>query len=163
MINWKKVGVSIDNQSLHQIDHYFNDLEKVLTEQNLSYKKQEVFNLLENHIIDYISINNIKNIDYGVSLKLLAELGPPEEYSSYSSLPRLVDEVNKQKKSIKEPHNPTILYETVLCTHCNAKNDDMSIYCINCGERLTVKPSKGSIVQFLKSHPYYLLNLFSIF
>ena len=42
-----------------QLEHDFNDLEKIFDNRNVLYKKSEVFNDLENHIIDYITNHNV--------------------------------------------------------------------------------------------------------
>ena len=71
MINWDQLGIKIDPQASIQIEHYFNDLENILNNQNLLYKKNEVFKELENHIIDIIRDKQILKISYAESLQIL--------------------------------------------------------------------------------------------
>ena len=169
MIDWEKYAIKIDYQASIQIEHYFNDLEKILNDQNLLYKKNEVFKELENHIIDIIRDKRIVKITYVDSLQILTELGPPDEYSDFSTLPGLINSVQRHENSV--PHKPIQenLDEITLCNKCNTKNYSSSIFCINCGQQLyqqkylTNKVTKNSIKQLFLFHPAYFYSWISLF
>lgn len=174
MINWNNIGVTIDNHALHQINNYFKDLEQILKKQSLSYKKKKVFDELENHIIDYISNNKIKTIDYATSQQLLNELGPPEEYSNYSTIPSLIEQANKKKiiKTSKEEQSTHLhdeINNLVLCSYCNTKNEISSNFCIYCGNDISNIESKqtysifSAIYYLVHKKKFYLFNMVTIY
>ena len=135
MINWNKLQVEIDDQARLQLDHYFRDLEMILDDQKLSYKKDEVFQELENYIIDYIRNQEIIVINFNTALKIIAELGPPDEYTDYSNLSSLLEKI-EQKTPSTLVINPKDTGNLLLCEYCNSKNEPDSIYCIDCGRKM---------------------------
>jgi hypothetical protein len=151
MINWLKFNIKVENQARLQFEHYFEDLEKILNEQNLSFKKSEVFRDLENHIIDYIKNKQIELIDFKAALKIIEELGPPDEYADFSNFPSIQEQIQKKELKALLPATQSSLDELVLCQNCNAKNESSSIFCINCGLNL---PSGSNYYQKTKENSF---------
>ena len=169
MINWRNYSIEIDESARIQLDHYFNDLGRILDNQHLSYKKEEVFSELEQHIIDYIRNNKIEKITFQDALDIIAELGPPDEYTDYSTLPNLINNVSKAN-SINSEIPKTQITNYVLCENCREKNEEGSLYCINCGNRLAFRIGsnqndfqKSIINRSVKSKTYFLFNMLSIY
>ena len=170
MINWDQLGIKIDPQASIQIEHYFNDLENILNNQNLLYKKNEVFKELENHIIDIIRDKQILKISYAESLQILTELGPPDEYSDFSTLPGLINSAQQQENTFP---NTFPIHENsdeiTICNKCNTKNENSSLFCINCGQQLdqqeylTNRLTKNSIKQIFLLHPAFFYSWISLF
>lgn len=167
MINWYQLEISIDNQAKKQLDHYFEDLENILESQNLSDKKNEIFHDLENHIIDYLTNNQIKTVTFTNVLEIISALGPPDEYTDFSNMPSLIDEIERKKDPVvKKYKSGSTNY--ILCQNCNFKNEENSIYCINCGVNLQKPIQKNKeLINPLKFvfhlNPEYLLSLLSFY
>ena len=167
MINWEHYDIKIDKQAQMQLNHYFDDLAKILDNQNLSYKKNEVFQDLENHIIDYITTKHLQMITFSDSLKIINELGPPIEYADFSTIPSLVAEINS-KKIVSSVQSHSHNEYRFLCPHCNAKNEQNSSFCVNCGQKVYQKISlqniqKNSIRQLFLTNPVYFFSWLSLF
>ena len=170
MINWNKLQIKIDAQAEQHLNAYFKELEKILDDQNLTYKKKEVFNDLENHIIDYITENkNLKEITVDQALDIITELGSPDEFADYSNIPSLVDEINS-KDQIKGKQNYQTPNKYILCENCNEKIEINSVFCINCGVKINnsleteIKYYQGSGLEYiLKNHPVFFLNMMILY
>ena len=168
MINWNKIQVEFNDQAKVQLNRYFQDLEKIMDDQQLSYRKNEVFQELENHIIDIIRDKRIVKITYAESLQILTELGPPDEYSDFSNLPGIINSIQHQKNS--NPNKPIQenADEITLCYNCNTKNDSSSLFCVNCGQNLHqeqslyIRRNKDSIKQLFMLNPAYFYSLSTI-
>ena len=163
MINWNDLHITIDNQAKIQIDRYFQDLQKILEDQNLFDKKEEVFHDLENHIIDHVTNHNLKTITFQDALNIIGELGPPDEYKDFSTMPGILDVINKKTNTLKVI--PNFDNEFVLCDNCNTKNEKSSIFCIICGKKLTAKNkyvNEFPIKYLFKNRTTYFFNSITI-
>ena len=164
MIDWDQLHVTIDNQAKDQFDRYFQDLEKILDDQNLTIEKRKIISELENHIRDYIIDNKINTVTYEESLKIISEFGPPDDFDDSSSLPGILDQFTKlppEKKDSKA--------EIILCNNCNAKNNSFHEFCTNCGERIIFQKDSpplynGNTLDFiLKTKKQYSLSMLSVY
>ncbi len=177
MINWEAHDIRIENSAQKQFQHYFNDIKAILEEQNLSFKVNDILLDLEDHIVDYLRNNNIEFVSFKVALEIINELGSPEEYTDYSNMPDLVEEINKkddykrgnlnlhvQKKSPNDFFN-----EPILCHNCNTKNELSSSYCIQCGVLLKKKSDVNSVGSrnpfsyVFHLNPEYFFSLLTFF
>jgi hypothetical protein len=174
MINWDYYKIKIDLKAREKFKEYFNEIEKILFNQHLEEKKLDIFSELESHILDYISNKNISSINYEESMKIIAELGSPDEYADYSNIGNIQTEINKNISKRK----PTFIPESnfIICNNCSMKNEESSIFCINCGIKLNLYEIDGNkrkrgeeiydngAIQFLfYTKRIYFLNLISVY
>lgn len=172
MINWEYYTIKIDRSARLQFDHYFADIKLILDSQNLSLKEHEIFKDLEDHIIDYIKNKNITTISFKEAMEIITELGPPEEFTDFSNLPGLVDEINRGKTRRLTSNNAFVdnqFNEPILCDNCNAKNEKNSVYCIQCGVPLKKKPVitsnrvRNPFSYVLHTNPEYFFSILTYF
>ena len=167
MINWNNLHISIDKQAKIQLERYFQDLQKILEDQQLKEKKFDIFSDLENHIIDYVTNNKLESITFQDALNIIGELGPPDEYKKFSTIPDIAEEINT-KKSV--PINQdSIMSNGIKCTNCGCVNEYDSAYCIQCGSVIKYESNYKSqnrqnpILYVFNKNPEYLFGILSFF
>ena len=64
MINWGKYSIKIDEEARLQFEQYFNDIARILDQQQLAYKKNEVFDELKSFIIHWILLQSKKGTNH---------------------------------------------------------------------------------------------------
>ena len=158
MINWGKYSIKIDEEARLQFEQYFNDIARILDQQQLAYKKNEVFDELKSFIIDYITNNKLISISYNDSLNIIKELGLPEEYKDFSTLPGIIANIHEKTSNINK----------ILCPKCNTKNNQDAIFCDNCGTNLKKKDqgkifNKTAIEYIFHVSPVYFLSMISLY
>ena len=156
MINWNDLHITIDKQAQIQLDRYLDDIQKILEEQKLSEKEEEVFCDLENHIIDYITTNNMKSINLQEALDIIAELGSPEEYKDFSTMPDIINEINKKEKGKSKKNLPE--YKEIKCPNCGFMNAEDSVYCLQCGSVIGDKLPNHTLKDVFFSDPNYIIG-----
>ena len=163
MINWNNIHIAIDKQAKIQLDRYFEALQKILVEQHLS--ESDIFNDLENHIIDYVTINRLKSVTFQDALSIIGELGPPDEYKDFSTLPSISDEINKKEKG--RVNQSFVTSNKVKCSNCGCLNESDSVYCIQCGSLIKnenkIQKRNNPITYVFNKNPEYFFGILSFF
>lgn len=156
MTNWNNLHIDIDKQAKTKFDRYFQDLQKVLEEQNLSERKEEIFHDLENHIIDFMTTNDLKSINLQDALNIITELGLPEDYKDFSTMPGIINEINNKEKGKGNKNSPES--KEIKCSNCGFMNAAESLYCLQCGSAIGDKLPNHKLKDVFFSDPNYIIG-----